>query len=366
MSLRRIILALLTLQAALLDAHFGISHGAAPMAVVLIEGFDHLNLAGIGTKGWTIGANWTAGGPGRFSGQQVNMTPGSGAGNMVKTIPAATTYFGGFALNITAIGTAGTDFYVLRAGAVQTFRLSLNASSQIQVRNSGGTVIATGTTTIIASAWNYVELKAFVNTGTPASGTCEVHLNGVAEIASTAGNFGSASLDSVLLPGNNASQNYHIDDMYILDSTGATPRNTFLGDVRVATIMPTADGAHTQWTPDSGSAHFSRVNETIADGDTSYVSDATPNDLDSYAFADIDGGATVYGLQVNLFARKDDAATRQIANLQRQASTDYVGSTVTLSSTYATYSQIFNQDPTAADWTPTTVNADEFGIKEIA
>ncbi len=69
---------------------------------------------------------------------------------------------------------------------------------------------------------------------------------------------------------------------------------------------------------------------------------------------------------VGAVARKDDAATRQIANLQRQASTDYVGSTVTLSSTYATYSQIFNQDPTAADWTPTTVNADEFGIKEIA
>ncbi len=67
-----------------------------------------------------------------------------------------------------------------------------------------------------------------------------------------------------------------------------------------------------------------------------------------------------------MYARKDDAAVRQIAPVIRQAGSDNVGATVTLSSTYQFFQQIYNQDPTAADWTPTTFNADEFGIKEIA
>jgi hypothetical protein len=235
-------------------------------------------------------------------------------------------------------------------------------SGFIVARNSGGTVIATGTTALIANAWNYIEVKLFVN---GASGTVEVHLNGVTEIASTTGNFGSTNIDTIGINQTTSNSNTDYDDMYVLDTTGSSPRNTFLGDVRVETIYPTGAGAHTQWTPDSG-ANWARVSEAQADGDTSYVADGTPNDLDSYVFGDIDGGATVYGIQTNLYARKDDAATRQIANLIRQASTDYIGSTVTLSSTYAFFSQLYNQDPTAADWTATSVNADEFGIKEIA
>ncbi len=50
----------------------------------------------------------------------------------------------------------------------------------------------------------------------------------------------------------------------------------------------------------------------------------------------------------------------------RQSGSDNVGTTVTLSSSYIDYTQIYNQDPAAADWTPTTVNADEYGVKEIA
>ena len=43
-----------------------------------------------------------------------------------------------------------------------------------------------------------------------------------------------------------------IDDLYICDGTGSAPHNTFLGDCRVDTLLPTADGTAQQWTPSTG------------------------------------------------------------------------------------------------------------------
>jgi hypothetical protein len=330
------------------------------MAVVFIEGFDHYLGGSAITKGWN--GNFGTSPAGRFDGFAARFA--ATATQRTHGLPSSyATIIAGYAFRASTSPPASTfDTFVFQAGAVLTCRIGVNLSGFIVVRNSGGTVIATGTSALIANAWNYIEVKLFVN---GASGTVEVHLNGVTEIASTTGNFGSTNIDTIGINQTTSNSNTDYDDMYVLDTTGSSPRNTFLGDVRVETIYPTGAGAHTQWTPDSGS-NWARVSEAQADGDTSYVADGTPNDLDSYVFGDIDGGATVYGIQTNLYARKDDAATRQIANLIRQASTDYIGSTVTLSSSYAFFSQLYNQDPTAADWTATNINADEFGIKEIA
>src|SRR5262249_39117493 len=120
------------------------------------------------------------------------------------------------------------------------------------------------------------------------------------------------------------------------------------------------------WTPNGAANNWDCVDDTATDDDSTYISDSTVGHIDTYATADVDAGATVYGVQVNLYARKDDAATRQIAPVIRQAGTNYVGNTATLGSTYSFYSQLYDQDPTAAAWTAATFNGDEFGVKEIA
>jgi len=333
-------------------------------AVIFIEGFDHLqNTAPLLTaKGWSAAfSSFTAG---RFGGQAAIQA----ATAVTHALPSSySTLILGFAIQVNGF-TAGTDIAFLRAGATQTMRFSFDATPHIQIRNSGGTVIATGTTTIVANAWYYVEIKVFVNAGTPASGTVEVHLNGVSEIASTAGNFGSTNLDTLAIQGVSGRVTT-IDDIYICDTSGSAPNNTFLGDTRVLTLYPAADGAHADWTPDTGTAHFSRVNEhtgTFPDGDTTYVADNVAGHQDTYDCDSIDGGATVFAVQTNLYARKDDAAVRQIAPVVRQAGTDYVGSTATLTSSFLFYSTLYDKDPTSAAWTATNVNADEYGIKTIA
>jgi hypothetical protein len=328
------------------------------MAVVLIEGFDHLTAAEMTAKGWSQVLSMVTG---RFGGQATSTNSNA---LTTKALPSTySTLFVGFAFQMSAVGTQ--TFWAIMAGATSTLQLQLDGSNHIVVKNSSGTTIATGTTVLNTATWYFIEIKLVVN---GASGSVIVNLNGVAEITVTTGNFGSTNVDHIgySRPSGTTGQTASFDDIYCVDTTGSSPRNTFLGDVRVATIYPTADGAHTAWTPNSGTTHFTQVDEVQADGDTTYVSDSTPGDIDSYTFGDIDTGATVYGVQTNLYARKDDANTRQIAPVIRQSGSDNVGTTVTLSSSYVDYTQIYNQDPTSSDWTPTTVNADEFGVKEIA
>jgi hypothetical protein len=365
MSIRRIITLLLSAQVAILMAHVGLGHGVGVMTLLMLEGFDHV---GAGANIY-LKPNWSGGsgstGAGRFGGLCSIIVAGATSRSVFYSFGTpVTTVIIGFAYLYSGGGTLTfMNLQTVASGTVASF--NLDATGHILAKNSGGTTIGTGTTVINSGAWNYIEIKLFVNAGTPASGTVEVHVNGAVDIASTAGNFGSTGVSKFGISSNNSGQDHRWDDVYACDTVGAVT-NTFLGDVRVATVYGTSDGAHTQWTPTGGGAHYTQVNEVTPDGDTTYVSDNTPGDLDSYGFGDIDGGATVYGVQVNLYARKDDAATRQIAPVIRQASTDYVGNTQTLNTSYAFYNQLYEQDPTVANWTPVNVNADEFGVKEIA
>lgn len=330
----------------------------------MIEGFDHLNVGLMTTKGWS--ANLETAVAGRFGGQAMRCVNSSNT--HVKNLPSSySTIYLGFAHREGAFS-ASTDFFSLRAGTTSALRLSLNSSRILQVRNSGGTVVATGTTTFALSTWYYIEVKLVVN---GASGTVTVNLNGVAgEISSTVGNFGSSNIDNVAINSTGNGSTWDWDDIYVLDSTGSAPRNNFLGDIRVETIMPNSDGTNTAWVPNTGTSHNNRVKEisgTFPDGDTTYISDNTSGDRDTFGVGALSvTTGNVFGVQTNLYARKDDAGLRQISDVIRQGGTNYDGTTQTLGASYLFYSQIHNQDPTGADWTVANVNADEYGVKVVA
>jgi hypothetical protein len=272
----------------------------------------------------------------------------------------------GFAWSTRVTNNNNQQFFQFRtAAAAVVCSIRVNSSTgKLEVLNSANSVIATGTT-VFVSGYRFIEIKAFAN---GASGTVEVHVDGVVEIASTTVNIGSTAIGQVLFQnvasGGTVGLATTVDDIYVLNTSGST-NNTFLGDSRVATVWPSGAGSHTQWTPLSG-ANYTNVDETTPDGDTTYNFDSSVGDIDSFPTVGVDADATVYGVQTNLYARKDDTGTRQIADVIRQGSTDYVGSTVTLASGYSFYSQIHDQDPTGSDWTAATVNADEFGYKLVA
>jgi hypothetical protein len=146
------------------------------------------------------------------------------------------------------------------------------------------------------------------------------------------------------------------DDLYILDGNDSgvagNPCNDFLGDVAVVPLYATGAGNHTQWTPDSGS-NYARVNELVADGDTSYVQTGTIGNIDSYAFQALSGSpASIFAVGWNGEMRKTDVSTYKVRRVFRAGGTDYVSSVdQSLGSTYSIYQEILQSNPaTGAAW----------------
>jgi hypothetical protein len=62
-------------------------------------------------------------------------------------------------------------------------------------------------------------------------------------------------------------------------------------------------------------------------------------------------------------SRKDDAGVRKIATSVRTGGTNYDGTGVEVSTSWAAYQEIREEDPSTTDpWEVTDINAAEFGI----
>ena len=342
------------------------------MALIDIEGGDHMTNGLFTAKGWTVNPDQVV--AGRVRGKAWKMQAGPVGSNIQKVFASSyPSVVAGLAFEITGgliPGTASKPIFSLYTAAGALIGgVNTDVSSHLVVVNSGGTTIGTGTTNIALNTWYYIELKLVVGT----SGSCELHLNGVpGEIASTTGSFGTTNVGRINFqrPGNNQSD-VSIDDLYVLDLTGSSPLNDFLGDVTVETLYPQSDGTHQDWTPNTAGAHYSKVNEssgTYPDDDTTYVSDVTPGAIDTYTVGSLAAlTGTVYGVATNLYARKDDAAARTIAPVIREAGTDYAGATTGgLTTSYLFYRQLYPLDPAGAAWTIASVNGAEYGVKEVS
>ena len=334
------------------------------MALIDVEGGDHLAANMFTAKGWDSNPTFVASGRVRGSCWQLRDTGATTA--IAKVLP------GTYPTVILGIGvlhntTALSQHVVQLTGSAGVVALVItDGSGRLTVRNGAGTTIATGTTVIAPNAWYYVELKIVVG----AAGSCELHLNGVpGEIPFTVGNFGTANISAVqpICLAVSVVTITSYDDLYVLDTTGSSPQNDFLGDVVVETLFPNADGTHQDWTPNPAGTHFNKVNETIPDGDTTFVSDANPGDIDSYHVSSLAAlSGNVYGVVTNLYARKDDATGKQIAPVIREAGADHVGATTGgISTSYLFYRQVWQHDPLGAAWTIANVNGSEYGVKEI-
>jgi hypothetical protein len=71
----------------------------------------------------------------------------------------------------------------------------------------------------------------------------------------------------------------------------------------------------------------------------------------------------VFGVQVNLWARKSDAGGRSIEALARLSSTDALSAPQVLSTSYGDLMAVFETDPTGAPWTNASLLLAEFGVK---
>jgi hypothetical protein len=218
--------------------------------------------------------------------------------------------------------------------------------------------------------WYFVEWQATIG----ATGAVTVRVNNVVVLAVTGVNtVGGASTSPY--PADLRSVGFHcggneewlLDDLYVLDSTGAAPCNTFLGDCRVEYLKPRAAGTYQQWPTVVGAgSHWLAVNDNaIPDEDTTYVESITPGQRDTnlYQPTGLPSGP-IFGAQLSLHARKADIGPRTIAHVVN-------GSTGPVqfpsADTYWYHHQMYMTNPaTGNPWTIAEINAIDAGVTVVS
>lgn len=339
------------------------------MSLILVEGFDHYTTATSGGK-FSIDANSsinTTGG--RFQGGGALNTADS-ATSTENTFTLGANYSEivvGFALYFDETGTeTGYDEIVslVASDGNNQVVLHLGTGYVLSVTRGSSTVIANGSTALVAGTWNYIELRAVISNTV---GEIEVYLNGVSEINSTGLDTQySATISSVntfYIGSCRWIGSARVDDLYALNTAGSV-NNDFLGDCRVDTLAVVGNGTTNQWDVLTGPSNYQDVDDTTPDDDTTYIYTAVDGEIDLFDIENMSQATDVFGVQVVARAEKPDAGDAFVRLGVRSGGTNYFGPDQGPAVGYAHLKQMFNTDPyTKGVWTRTLVNLLEIGVK---
>lgn len=264
----------------------------------------------------------------------------------------------------------------------------LNNRFWLKISNTGTLQLADGTgnigsasTALSANTWYRVELEANTASG---AGACIVkaRLDGTEFAASTTRTFSSAN--NLVVGGNLAAEaqttgNWYFDDLCINNTSGSF-QNSYPGAGGLKILVPNATGDSASWTragADSG-ANWSQVNEVPYNDATAYVSSTTLNHEDLYGCTSsgIGSGDTVNVVAIGVRFSANSASsvpTFKVECEKTSGGTIAQSAGITPASTaWATNSTAadtvvpvltLHQDPDAANWTQSTLDSMQIGVK---
>lgn len=289
---------------------------------------------------------------------------GFGQNSVYKSFSAQSKIIAGYALN------NGQGYFSVYgdAGVTQHITVIRNSSSgvlEIRRGSNTGTLLASSTEVTPAASWYQVEVSVTIS---DTVGEVHVRLNGsTTDVVSYSGdtkNGGTNStIDKVSLTA--LVNNFCITDVYIINDSGST-NNSFLGDVTVRSLSPNNNGNSSQLLGSDGNStdNYLLVDEKPFSS-TDYTGSATTGQKDTYTLADLPAVAsTIYGVQINANMVKSDAGASQSRTVLRTGGTDYTGTTRVLSTSSATYTELYELNPnTTSAWTSLEVNGLEAGME---
>ena len=335
------------------------------MALLYMDGFD----AGDHSVKWNAtGGTSTA--TTRF-GTGRSLYLGTTSSHVERFFTAADEIFCGAAImytNVTFRDPISTDSHTFAfhgdSGTVKHVSVATNSLGQWTAYR-GSTLLATSSPLLVASVWNYVEIRVLIS---DTVGRVVVRHNGVTIIdytGDTKNGGTNTSVDKIKLAGiSNFSTDQYYDDLYICDATGSSPYNTFLGDVRVHTIVPNGAGSSTQFTPSSG-ANYTTVDE-LPYSATDYVY-GTTGQTDLYTASDLPAGTgVIYGVQTNAMVKKTDAGSINGRTALKSGATTYYGASTVIGTSDQVVTRTDQVNPaTSSAWTSTEVNGIEIGVGAV-
>ncbi len=332
-------------------------------------GGDHYGTSDINAK-WSNSSGATvSSGTGRFGGNSLRLADYASGSFLQKTLDAQASWIIGFGIQMPGFPTSAAPLLRLLDQGVQQVELRVNPDGTLSVTRNGTTLSGgTSSFSLRSGSYYFIEFKVTIADAISAS-SCKVRVNGTDVITVATGqdleNTANATANSLTLHGSVA--NSMIDDVYVCDGQGSANVD-FLGDCRVATVLPNAAGDKSEWslTGTGLTDHYTAVNNNPPDGDTSYVGSSTTGQIDLFNFADITLSGTVRGLQISVYARKDDAGPRTMAHVVKSAGTEYAGTTFSLGTSYVYQSDIRETDPaTGVAWTVNGINNAQMGVKLV-
>jgi hypothetical protein len=245
----------------------------------------------------------------------------------------------------------------------------------------GSTTIATTTGAFPwgnVRSWMYFQLKVTVRTGV--NGVYELRSydytnNMTVEFSGSSVNLAEQAVDGAdrirVSWGADGGANTIIDDIIVMDSTGAF-NNDFMAEPTVILgALPSAEGNQLDWLPSLGGAHWSEVDDDpTAVSDTDKVTAQVIGDIDLWNYQNFSllnaTGTAVIGVQVVTTAAMVASGQRTLRVRVRESASEATGSNFVVDDLILdSYRQMFDQNPTGtpATWTKTTVEAAEFGIE---
>ena len=328
------------------------------MAVEIIEGFDTFSISQM-TRRYPNSIQGSSGAmsTGRYSvGQALALNNGNAHCDIPVT--ARSEYYVGFDAQLTTV-TSTDPFFKFTTSGGSTIG-SIGAAAGGVVTSTWGNS-ASGV--ITAATWFNVQMHIVISASV---GVFVLKVDGNTVINLSSLNTGSTNVGFEVLQGSNVG--YLFDNVWSFNTTGSHSNGFPVGTMTVQTLYPTADGTYTDFTPNSGSNHYSRVNEAVCNDDTSYVYATNVNSKDSYTIGSLSGAISqVHGVQVSAAYEKDDTPAKTMRVFCKSSSTTSETSDLAVPAAYTSSTLVLNDDPnTSAQWTTTNVNALEVGVKVIA
>lgn len=357
------------------------------MALLYTDGFDLQDTLLRWTPGSyvadTVYTTATRFGSGKCITLNVGSSGSQNTATIIKGFPASATVYAGAAILLSADnggneptqnlfglytdGGTSPQIYLRRLSASGSLVLMRGDANQGSYNSPNGTQLAASSANAIDNNWHYIEMSATINATT---GSVTVKVDGTTVLTFTGNtkNGGiSTNIDGIRFrTGRYLSDpigRISIDDLYICDGTG-TVNNTFLGDVKVQSMVPNAAGSSTQLTPTGSVNNYVNVGE-VPYNDATYNASSTVGQRDTYKMTSLVAGTTtIFGTQSVAHMQKSDAGTANAKVALKSGVSVYYDTTQSLGTTATTYTQVRETDPaTSAAWTVASANALEAGME---
>ena len=330
------------------------------MAVEIIEGFDTFTIGQI-TRRY----------PSSVAVGQMSMTTGSSGSGQAVSCAYSASYSGPILpLTVRNAYYFGMDVYI--SGGIfydNMVRILTAAGSTIcAISPASGGIISTtfGNSTVpyyLLARWFNLQIYITISA---TAGILQVKVDGNPVISVSGINTGSTGIGQSLLKSAMITGNTIFDNFWAINTLGTHSNTWPTGVMNVQTLNPLTDGSYLNWIPNFGTTHYSQMDDTTADDDTTTVYDTDPGHRDSYGVSSLTGSvAQVHAVRAAVVVRKDAGNVVKTAEpFVLSGGAIYDGPQINTTTSYQSGSVTVLDDPnTSAQWTTSAINAMQIGVK---